>query len=688
MVWMPYLLHHAALLACSLGAALATADQAGESSVIDLGRGASLQVLREGDGQTYPNMADNFQMHYAVTLPDGSVFDSYKQAGAPDVGVTPLANFLRGVGKMTLGERAVIHLPGAEGAAELDFDVEVLAVGNKTAPSSRVESHHGHHGRVLSTGEVVAIVLGVPVFPSFICVWLCIRRRRKEKIEFTVLEDTEQPAKPMEGFSQARALAEADPVAGIARLRTALQPRTLQEFESLTANSKCMPVSEIMSPQSSADACDLKQRQPWAQRTESRSFTVEESDAMRNAEDLEAVSPTSAEARSPASPLSPQSAPKQQEEPAASPPESCSLPPKLHAEQDVRKAFDPEKRPPPPSHPPRTEKAQPAESPPPLRAVPAPLSFLHSGGDLETSSRPGSVSKTSREPSSDGVEATVPTPTLVGNSQNSSSTSRVKVKVKAKSTADVSGQQAMPPPVKKIVAKSTERSEGSLPRPLSVVKVEARSTPPSASVSPRELVKLKVKPPQGEPRPEPQAMLPAPPPEAASSASKAVVVVPKARVAAKAQAVVLPRAAVARNEGGREAQAAEVSQQSHTEVGAAQPKASFQPITRVSAGAARPKGKTHAMVLSSAALQSIQRSVESTPRADSLSDATAMPCPPETPITPARPSSSPKELSRSPLARSPSIQGSPDGSPASSPKVVSRQQSFHVSEHDSPVSLS
>lgn len=116
--------------------------------VEDLGDGLTLQVLRPGDGETFPTAGDELSMHYTGTF-NGTKFDSSRDRNDPFVfriGVGQvIAGWDRGVLRMSLGERAVLHVPaklgyGAVGAgntippnADLDFDVELLRVGDKEA---------------------------------------------------------------------------------------------------------------------------------------------------------------------------------------------------------------------------------------------------------------------------------------------------------------------------------------------------------------------------------------------------------------------------------------------------------------------------------------------------------------------------------------------------------------------------
>merc|ERR1719343_322004 len=119
-----------------------------ESSVLSLGSGLTLTVTKKGDGKTFPKAGEKLTMHYTGTLSkDGSKFDSSRDRNEPfefTIGVGQvIEGWDEGVMKMSLGERGVLHVPsemgyGASGAggvippnADLDFDVELLAIGGK-----------------------------------------------------------------------------------------------------------------------------------------------------------------------------------------------------------------------------------------------------------------------------------------------------------------------------------------------------------------------------------------------------------------------------------------------------------------------------------------------------------------------------------------------------------------------------
>merc|ERR1712241_1367792 len=107
---------------------------------------ASTCFSQVGDGNAFPKVGDTLSMHYTGTLSsNGKKFDSSRDRGQPfdfQIGVGQvIAGWDQGVMKMSLGERAVLHVPsnlgyGSQGAgdgippnADLDFDVELLNIG-------------------------------------------------------------------------------------------------------------------------------------------------------------------------------------------------------------------------------------------------------------------------------------------------------------------------------------------------------------------------------------------------------------------------------------------------------------------------------------------------------------------------------------------------------------------------------
>merc|ERR1712032_564429 len=118
------------------------------AATVDLGQGMSIDITKDGDKATFPQAGDKLTMHYTLTLASdpSKVIDSSRQRGQPFVFTIGEGQVIQGwdqgVMKMSLGERGVLHVPsalgyGTNGAggvippnADLDFDVEVLAIGN------------------------------------------------------------------------------------------------------------------------------------------------------------------------------------------------------------------------------------------------------------------------------------------------------------------------------------------------------------------------------------------------------------------------------------------------------------------------------------------------------------------------------------------------------------------------------
>jgi len=113
--------------------------------------GVDIEVLQPGDGQTYPQKGDMLTMHYTGTLTsDGTQFDSSVAKGRPFQFVIGIGQVIRGwdegVVRMSLGEKSLLKISsdygyGSAGAggvippdADLTFEVELLAVGDKKAP--------------------------------------------------------------------------------------------------------------------------------------------------------------------------------------------------------------------------------------------------------------------------------------------------------------------------------------------------------------------------------------------------------------------------------------------------------------------------------------------------------------------------------------------------------------------------
>merc|ERR1712137_1269357 len=109
------------------------------------------ETLKEGDGQTFPKVGDTLKMHYVGTFTDGEVFDSSRARKKPFqfiIGVgAVIKGWDEGVMKMTLGEKAKLNISsdyaygssppnGVRPDADMCFEVELLAIGDKSAKSS------------------------------------------------------------------------------------------------------------------------------------------------------------------------------------------------------------------------------------------------------------------------------------------------------------------------------------------------------------------------------------------------------------------------------------------------------------------------------------------------------------------------------------------------------------------------
>jgi FKBP-type peptidyl-prolyl cis-trans isomerase len=113
--------------------------------------GVEKEVITAGDGENFPKEGGMLTMHYTGTLADGGKqFDSSVSRGKPFQFVIGIGQVIQGwdegVMKMSLGEKAMLNISsdfgyGARGApgaippnADLNFEVELLAIGDKKAP--------------------------------------------------------------------------------------------------------------------------------------------------------------------------------------------------------------------------------------------------------------------------------------------------------------------------------------------------------------------------------------------------------------------------------------------------------------------------------------------------------------------------------------------------------------------------
>ncbi|MEU3991739.1 FKBP-type peptidyl-prolyl cis-trans isomerase [Streptomyces platensis] len=106
--------------------------------------GVTKDVIRAGDGVTYPKAGDTVHMHYFGTLTDGKKFDSSKDRGVPfvtEIGVgRVIKGWDEGVPTMSLGETAKLTITSDYGYGEkgypglippnatLIFEVELLKI--------------------------------------------------------------------------------------------------------------------------------------------------------------------------------------------------------------------------------------------------------------------------------------------------------------------------------------------------------------------------------------------------------------------------------------------------------------------------------------------------------------------------------------------------------------------------------
>ena len=113
--------------------------------------GVEKEQIAPGDGETFPKAGDQLTMHYVGTYTDGTVFDSSRSRKKPFqfiIGVgAVIKGWDEGVMKMSLGEKAKLTISsdyaygssppaGVRPDAEMIFDVELLAIGDKGAKSS------------------------------------------------------------------------------------------------------------------------------------------------------------------------------------------------------------------------------------------------------------------------------------------------------------------------------------------------------------------------------------------------------------------------------------------------------------------------------------------------------------------------------------------------------------------------
>mmetsp|Transcript_29626 Transcript_29626/g.94794 ORF Transcript_29626/g.94794 Transcript_29626/m.94794 type:complete len:132 (-) Transcript_29626:300-695(-) len=113
--------------------------------------GVTRTVVREGTGRT-PHAGEVVKAHYTGRLKDsGREFDSSRDRGKPIMFVIGIGSVIKGwdegISNMKLGEASTLHVTsdygyGVQGAgpippnADLEFDVELVAIGNEAIPGS------------------------------------------------------------------------------------------------------------------------------------------------------------------------------------------------------------------------------------------------------------------------------------------------------------------------------------------------------------------------------------------------------------------------------------------------------------------------------------------------------------------------------------------------------------------------
>eukprot|EP00756_Hemistasia_phaeocysticola_P061527 Hpha_TRINITY_DN4999_c0_g1::TRINITY_DN4999_c0_g1_i1::g.51313::m.51313/K09568/FKBP1; FK506-binding protein 1 len=106
--------------------------------------GVTRNVVKAGDGKTFPRKGDTVTMHYTGKFTNGKVFDSSVQRGQPFVTRIGVGQVIKGwdegVPQMSLGEEAVLDITsdyayGRSGAggvippnADLVFEVQLLKI--------------------------------------------------------------------------------------------------------------------------------------------------------------------------------------------------------------------------------------------------------------------------------------------------------------------------------------------------------------------------------------------------------------------------------------------------------------------------------------------------------------------------------------------------------------------------------
>ncbi|KAJ3330850.1 hypothetical protein HDU76_004696 [Blyttiomyces sp. JEL0837] len=140
----PKVLAEKALAEAKARAEAAKGKNVGVGSGMGETEGWSKEILKAGDGLTYPKKGQTVSVHYVGTLTDGSVFDSTTRSGKPfdtEIGVGKvIRGWDEGVVSMSLGEKSKFtiqpdygygergYVPLIPSNAVLIFEIELLKI--------------------------------------------------------------------------------------------------------------------------------------------------------------------------------------------------------------------------------------------------------------------------------------------------------------------------------------------------------------------------------------------------------------------------------------------------------------------------------------------------------------------------------------------------------------------------------